>query len=65
MSAFSNSGLTLFSNGLLGFATDRWFCLPLMAAVVLGGIGFPVLFGIGRRLRPALLIAATLPSVRT
>lgn len=53
VSAFNNAGFALFSDNIIGFATDPWICIPLMVAVVLGGIGFPVLFEIGRRLRPA------------
>lgn len=53
VSAFNNAGFALFSDNIVGFATDPWICVPLMVAVILGGIGFPVLFEIGRRLRPA------------
>ncbi|WP_010540982.1 potassium transporter TrkG [Dietzia alimentaria] len=53
VSAFNNAGFALYSNNMVGFATDPWICVPLMTAVVLGGIGFPVLFEVGRRLRPA------------
>ncbi|MFY2789009.1 TrkH family potassium uptake protein [Rhodococcus sp. KRD162] len=51
VSAFNNAGFALFSDSMIGFATDPWICVPLMTAVVLGGIGFPVLFEIGRRVR--------------
>ena len=50
ISAFNNAGFALYSANMIDFATDPWICVPLMAAVVLGGIGFPVLFEIGRRL---------------
>ncbi|WP_415973604.1 TrkH family potassium uptake protein [Rhodococcus sp. 077-4] len=50
-SAFNNAGFALFSDNMIGFATDPWICVPLLAAVVLGGIGFPVLFEIARRVR--------------
>lgn len=53
VSAFNNAGFALFSDNIIGFATDPWTCIPLMVAVILGGIGFPVLFELGRRLRPA------------
>jgi trk system potassium uptake protein len=36
---------------MMSFATDPWICLPLGIATILGGLGFPVLFEIGRRLR--------------
>jgi trk system potassium uptake protein len=35
---------------MIGFAGDPWICLPIAAAVILGGIGFPVLFELRRRL---------------
>ncbi|MDI6626945.1 MAG: potassium transporter TrkG [Rhodococcus sp. (in: high G+C Gram-positive bacteria)] len=51
VSAFNNAGFALFSDNMIGFATDPWICIPLLIAVVLGGIGFPVLFEIARRVR--------------
>jgi len=51
VSAFNNAGFALFSDNLMSFATDPWICVPLGLATVLGGIGFPVLFELGRRLR--------------
>jgi trk system potassium uptake protein TrkH len=51
VSAFNNAGFALFSDNMIGFATDPWICIPLLIAVVLGGIGFPVLFEIARHLR--------------
>ena len=53
VSAFNNAGFALYSDNIVSFATDPWICVPLMAAVILGGIGFPVLFEVGRRLRGA------------
>ena len=50
VSAFNNAGFALFSDNLIGFAADPWICLPIAAAVILGGIGFPVLFELRRRL---------------
>jgi trk system potassium uptake protein TrkH len=35
----------------VGFATDPWVILPIIAAIVLGGIGFPVLHEIRRERR--------------
>lgn len=51
VSAFNNAGFSLFSNNLVGFETDAWLCLPIAAAVVVGGIGFPVLFELRRQWR--------------
>lgn len=53
VSAFNNAGFALYSDNIIGFATDPWICVPLMVAVILGGLGFPVLFEVGRRLRRA------------
>ena len=50
VSAFNNAGFALFSDNLIGFAGDPWICLPIAAAVILGGIGFPVLFEVRRQL---------------
>ena len=50
VSAFNNAGFALFSDNLIGFAADPWICLPIAAAVIFGGIGFPVLFELRQRL---------------
>jgi trk system potassium uptake protein TrkH len=51
VSAFNNAGFALFTDNMMSFATDPWICLPMGLATVLGGIGFPVLFELGRHLR--------------
>lgn len=51
VSAFNNAGFALFSDNMIGFATDPWICIPLLVAVITGGLGFPVLFEIVRQLR--------------
>ncbi len=43
VSAFNNAGFALFSDNLMGFATDPFIALPIAAAIILGGIGFPVI----------------------
>ncbi len=48
ISAFNNAGFALFSDNLMGFATDPWICLPIAAALILGGVGFPVLLELRR-----------------
>lgn len=50
VSAFNNAGFALFSDNLMGFATDPWICLPIAAALILGGLGFPVLLELRREL---------------
>ncbi|CAL9280148.1 MULTISPECIES: TrkH family potassium uptake protein [Streptomyces] len=49
VSAFNNAGFALYSDSLMGFATDPWICLPIALAVIAGGLGFPVLFELRRR----------------
>lgn len=43
VSAFNNAGFALFSDNLVGFLTDGFILLPISIAVVVGGLGFPVL----------------------
>lgn len=50
VSAFNNAGFALYSDSLIGFATDPWICLPIAAAVIFGGLGFPVLLELRRHL---------------
>ena len=35
------------------FVDDPWICLPIAAAVISGGLGFPVILELRRQLRPA------------
>lgn len=51
VSAFNNAGFALFSDNLIGFATDPWICLPIALAVIIGGIGFPVILEVLRQHR--------------
>lgn len=51
ISAFNNAGFALYSDSLMGFVGDPWICLPIAAAVIIGGLGFPVLFELRRRYR--------------
>jgi trk system potassium uptake protein len=54
VSSFNNAGFGLYSDNLVRFGTDPWVTLPLAAAVMLGAIGFPVLFELRRSLpRPS------------
>lgn len=52
--AFNNGGFSLHSDSLTRYATDAWVMLPICAAVILGGLGFPVLFQLRRHLRRPL-----------
>lgn len=51
VSAFNNAGFALYSDNLMGFVTDAWFCLPIALAVIAGGLGFPVWLELFRRFR--------------
>lgn len=51
VSAFNNAGFALYSTSLVGFVADAWICWPICAAIIAGGIGFPVAFELARSLR--------------
>lgn len=53
ISAFNNAGFGLRPDNLVRYVDDPLVCLPIGAAVILGGIGFPVLFELRRHLAPA------------
>lgn len=50
VSAFNNAGFALWSDSLTRFVTDPWICLPIAVAVIVGGLGFPVLLELRRQL---------------
>jgi trk system potassium uptake protein len=53
VSAFNNAGFSLYSDNLIGFATDPFFLLTVAGAVIIGGLGYPVWLEIVRNpLRP-------------
>ncbi|MFG2334319.1 TrkH family potassium uptake protein [Streptomyces sp. NPDC048604] len=43
VSAFNNAGFGLHADSLTRYAQDPWVTLPIALAVILGGIGFPVM----------------------
>ncbi|MBC6448707.1 TrkH family potassium uptake protein [Actinokineospora sp. HBU206404] len=49
VSAFNNAGFALYSDSMIGFATDPLICVPMMIATIIGGLGFPVLLELARR----------------
>lgn len=51
VSSFNNAGFALFSDSLMAYTTDAWISLPICAAVILGGLGFPVIVQLRRHLR--------------
>lgn len=50
VSAFNNAGFALWPDSLSMYVGDPWVCLPIAAAIILGGIGFPVLWELRRKL---------------
>jgi potassium uptake TrkH family protein len=48
ISAFNNAGFALYSDNLIGFAEDPWIIVPICAAIVAGGLGFPVIIQLFR-----------------
>ena len=49
VSAFNNAGFALYTDNLIPFVGDAWICVPISLAVIVGGIGFPVLAELFRR----------------
>ena len=48
VSAFNNAGFSTYSDSLVRFAADAWIIVPVALAVIVGGLGFPVLHEIRR-----------------
>ena len=66
ISAFNNAGLTTTQEGLEPFGDDPTIIGVISIAIILGGLGFPVIIELSRRVRPIrwslhtkLVIAAT------
>ena len=49
--AFNQAGFSLYSDNLVGFATDALILVPIALAVIVGGVGFPVWLELRRRPR--------------
>lgn len=54
VSAFNNAGFALWSDSLIAHGTDPWIVMPISVAVVVGGLGFLVVFELVR-VRPAAM----------
>jgi trk system potassium uptake protein TrkH len=52
VSGFNNAGVALYSDNLEQFATDPFVLMTLSVAFIVGGLGFPVLVELGRRVPP-------------
>lgn len=51
VSAFNNAGFSLFSDSMVRFVGDPVICLSMSGAIILGGLGFPVIIQLRRHLR--------------
>ncbi|WP_075727520.1 TrkH family potassium uptake protein [Corynebacterium aquilae] len=51
ISAFNNAGFSLHSDNLVPFVSDAGLLLPIAAAIMIGGLGFPLLLELALRLR--------------
>lgn len=51
VSAFNNAGFSIHADGLMRYAQDALILVPIMLAIVIGGIGFPVLHDLRQRRR--------------
>ncbi len=51
VSAFNNAGFALWPDSLVRFAADPWINLTICAAILIGGLGFPVVFDLARNWR--------------
>lgn len=54
VAAFNNAGFSLYPDSLVGFSSDWVILVPIMAAILIGGLGFPVLLDlrqVGRDVR--------------
>ncbi len=54
ISSFNNAGFAPFTDNMMGFAADPVVLLPMAAATILGGLGFPVLLQLRHELRRPL-----------
>lgn len=51
VAAYTNAGFSTFSDSLTRFVDDPYVILPIAVGIILGGIGFPVIFELWRRFR--------------
>jgi trk system potassium uptake protein len=54
VSSFNNAGFALYTDNLIGFVSDPFVCLPIAAAIILGGLGFPVIMQLRKEFRRPL-----------
>nr|WP_228484857.1 potassium transporter TrkG [Microbacterium cremeum] len=54
VSSFNNAGFSLYGDSLMRFVADPFICLPIAIAIILGGLGFPVIMQLRREFRHPL-----------
>lgn len=59
ISAFNNAGFGLRSDNLMAYVADPFICGPIALAVILGGLGYPVLIELVRRYKSPLTWSMT------
>jgi trk system potassium uptake protein TrkH len=52
IAAFNNAGISLNSDNLVPYASDPFVAIPVSFAFIVGGLGFPIIIQLRRRLRP-------------
>lgn len=52
VAAFNNAGISLYSSNLVEFVHDPLIALPITFAIIIGGLGFPIMVELWRRVRP-------------
>lgn len=50
IAAFNNAGFSLYQGSMSGFASDLFIIAPILIAVIVGGLGFPVLIELHERI---------------
>ena len=51
ISSFNNAGISLYSDSLERFSGDPFLLIPMSAAFILGGFGFPIIIEVLRQVR--------------
>ncbi|MDW5329706.1 TrkH family potassium uptake protein [Plantactinospora sp. KLBMP9567] len=51
VSAFNNAGFSLNTDSMVRYVADPWVTLTVAAAIIIGGLGFPVVFELARNWR--------------
>lgn len=59
ISAFNNAGFSLHADSLTRYVGDSWILLTVCTAVIVGGLGFPVVFELARSWRHPTLWSVT------